>query len=33
MTVDTDPTLCDNRAQQPERTDKLAGVLSFNDID
>jgi hypothetical protein len=31
VSFDTDPTLCEKLAQEAERTDKLAGVLSFAD--
>jgi hypothetical protein len=32
VSFDTDPALCEKLAQEAERTDKLAGVLSFEDI-
>lgn len=32
VSFDTDPALCEKLAQEAERTDKLAGVLSFEDV-
>ena len=33
VSFDTDPARCEKLAQEAERTDKLAGVLSFEDTD
>ncbi len=33
VSFNTDSTLCDKKAQQAGRTDKLAGVLVFEDVD
>jgi hypothetical protein len=32
VSFDTDPALCEKLGQEAERTDKLAGVLSFADV-
>ena len=33
VSFNTDSTLCDNKAEQAGRADRLAGVLAFEDID